>query len=164
MGLSVLAALKVVEYEIHTGDDGLPIVLTYDEELQTWVIRERHPSGAYLCYNPHSETHPWHWQQWDLREALRFTAPDKAVPVWLRYCAWEAGQSDPTVDELIDCENRVVSPYLLQPAHTSVCSTCRRSVDLLCRRDGAMDVAFYICWACRQISHVGVGPVVVEPD
>lgn len=51
------------------------------------------------------------------------------------------------------------SPYIVQPTGKSFCPNCGQPVDLLCRDDGGMDLAFYICFACRWIGQVGVGPV-----
>jgi hypothetical protein len=49
---------------------------------------------------------------------------------------------------------------IIQLAERTTCSTCHNKIDLLCHesmKPGA--AAFLICWNCRTIDQVGVGPV-----
>jgi hypothetical protein len=55
------------------------------------------------------------------------------------------------------------SHWVVQKAENTTCSTCTYTVDLLCRVDGVMKQAFYICWECKAVAQVGVGPVPREP-
>jgi transcription elongation factor Elf1 len=55
------------------------------------------------------------------------------------------------------------SHWVVQKAENTTCSTCTHTVDLLCRVDGVMKQAFYICWECKAVAQVGVGPVPREP-
>jgi hypothetical protein len=49
-------------------------------------------------------------------------------------------------------------PYLLQPAPQSYCPRCLQPVELLCN-EAMTGPSFYICFPCRFIGQVGVGPV-----
>ena len=49
--------------------------------------------------------------------------------------------------------------YVIQLASSSHCPNCKKTVDLLCGEGVKFDPAFYICWGCRTVAQVGVGPV-----
>ena len=51
------------------------------------------------------------------------------------------------------------SNYVLQQCDSSWCKNCSTKVLLLTSRDGRPEASFYICFNCRCISEVGVGPV-----
>jgi hypothetical protein len=50
------------------------------------------------------------------------------------------------------------SPYVLQLASKTRCPQCHQPTDLLIRRNGTISSAapaFYICYGCRLVVHVG---------
>jgi hypothetical protein len=54
--------------------------------------------------------------------------------------------------------------YVIQSAgEKTTCGTCGKHVDMLCPKDLVSEVItqpwFYICWRCRSIGQIGVGPV-----
>jgi rRNA maturation endonuclease Nob1 len=60
------------------------------------------------------------------------------------------------------------STYVVQRDEKSFCPKCGKSVDLLCNSsiepfiwpwDPEKRPWFYVCWACKHIAQVGVGPV-----
>lgn len=52
------------------------------------------------------------------------------------------------------------SNYVLQLDEKSFCPQCEKPVDLLCDNEGNVRKPwFYICWACKTVAQVGVGPV-----
>jgi hypothetical protein len=56
-------------------------------------------------------------------------------------------------------------PYdLLGCGDKSVCPKCRKSVELLSSEACRSLPAFYICWDCRWIGQVGMGPVTVDDE
>jgi len=59
-----------------------------------------------------------------------------------------------------------LSPYIVQAATMSKCPMCGQALALLCDQKGDLNNKtkpwFYICWLCRNISQVGVGPVTEE--
>jgi hypothetical protein len=66
--------------------------------------------------------------------------------------------------------------YVIQKADSSFCPNCGDNVHLLCPKwgskqestttdDGRLpDVAFYICFKCMKVFHVGVGEVTRDSD
>ena len=54
--------------------------------------------------------------------------------------------------------SKTKSNYVLQSAEKSHCPKCGSEVDLLCEKDFD-GPAFYICFNCKVIGHVGKGPV-----
>ena len=55
------------------------------------------------------------------------------------------------------------SNYVVQGTTKSVCPACASPVDLLCPKSGnTFKPWFYICWLCKSITQVGVGPVIRE--
>ena len=57
----------------------------------------------------------------------------------------------------------MLSTYVLQQADKSTCPLCGQHLSLLCDHKGNVKKPwFYICWTCRNITQVGVGPVVEE--
>ena len=55
------------------------------------------------------------------------------------------------------------SNFVMQVAKGSFCPDCLKTVTLLCKRnDPFMDPAFYICFPCNKVGHVGKGPVEME--
>lgn len=56
-----------------------------------------------------------------------------------------------------------MAQWVIQAAPKSHCRQCGGPIDLLTpelRMGGLPRVPmFYICWACKQVSEVGVGPV-----
>lgn len=59
------------------------------------------------------------------------------------------------------------SDYIIETEEKSFCPKCHQRVDLLApgvsyaNRSNAPDKTpwFYICWACKFVAQVGVGPV-----
>jgi len=52
------------------------------------------------------------------------------------------------------------SKYIFQPADDTRCEFCHNIVFLLCREDLKEDKPmFYICFHCKTIAEVGIGPV-----
>lgn len=59
--------------------------------------------------------------------------------------------------------DRIFTPasnFILSPTPMSHCPNCRGSVKLLSRKDGTPLI--YICFVCRKMWEVGVGPVKEE--
>lgn len=57
------------------------------------------------------------------------------------------------------------SAYILQPSDKTLCPSCKTHVDMVATRSGKLDGRhpwFYVCWTCRAITQVGVGPVLRE--
>lgn len=53
-----------------------------------------------------------------------------------------------------------LSTYVVQNDENTKCPLCGQRVQLLCDRRGNLRKPwFYICWLCRNIVQVGVGPV-----
>ena len=50
----------------------------------------------------------------------------------------------------------------MQESKGSTCPSCKKTVDLLC--PASLSVAFYICWTCKTIAEVGIGPVIRDPN
>ena len=66
---------------------------------------------------------------------------------------------------------QLVSTYVVQQESTAICPMCGQRMYLLCDRKGnSKKPWFYICWTCRNIVQVGIGPVTTiesartEPD
>jgi transcription elongation factor Elf1 len=57
----------------------------------------------------------------------------------------------------------MTSRWIVQKAEGTSCPVCKSTADILCRIDGVMRQAFYICWTCKSVAQVGVGPVPREP-
>jgi hypothetical protein len=56
-----------------------------------------------------------------------------------------------------------LSTYVVQPSPDSRCPMCNQYLQLLCDRKGNIRKPwFYICWSCRNITQVGIGPVEEE--
>lgn len=55
----------------------------------------------------------------------------------------------------------MTSPYIIQDADKTRCYECNGRVDLLCDKEGDMisKPAFYICWKCKRVAHIGRGHV-----
>ena len=52
------------------------------------------------------------------------------------------------------------SKYIVQAAEGTTCPTCGTTAQLLCHRDmPPRAIAFYICFPCRFVGQIGVGPV-----
>jgi hypothetical protein len=53
------------------------------------------------------------------------------------------------------------SPYVVQPDGHTMCPSCHKHVDLLCEEFPPRRLRpwFYICWNCKTIVQLGVGPV-----
>lgn len=51
------------------------------------------------------------------------------------------------------------SKYILVSTTQSYCPDCHVTVDLLCHADIIRAASFYICFICRKVFQVGVGPV-----
>jgi DNA-directed RNA polymerase subunit RPC12/RpoP len=49
--------------------------------------------------------------------------------------------------------------YIIQTAESSRCPLCNGKVDLLCPGDLRKGPMFYICFDCKTVAKVGVGPV-----
>lgn len=51
--------------------------------------------------------------------------------------------------------------YVIQKASMSHCPDCNDAVDLLCPAgfEAWAIPTFYICWACKKVFQVGMGPV-----
>jgi DNA-directed RNA polymerase subunit RPC12/RpoP len=57
----------------------------------------------------------------------------------------------------------MVSKWIMQESKGSTCPSCKKkTVDLLC--PASLSVAFYICWTCKTIAEVGIGPVIRDPN
>ncbi len=50
------------------------------------------------------------------------------------------------------------SPYILMPMPQSFCQKCHQKVSLLCGETHSLP-SFFICWNCKSVAEVGVGPV-----
>jgi hypothetical protein len=56
-----------------------------------------------------------------------------------------------------------LSTYVVQPDPKTKCPMCGRPVDMLCDHKGNVRKPwFYICWFCRNVVQLGVGPVTRE--
>jgi hypothetical protein len=55
-------------------------------------------------------------------------------------------------------------PYVLIKTEKSRCPGCMQPVHLLDTAEFASHPAFFICFNCRSVMHVGVGPVQVEKE
>jgi len=53
-----------------------------------------------------------------------------------------------------------IEPYHLVECDKSFCRTCHGKAMLLC--SDLATPAFYICWSCRMVAEVGVGPIQKE--
>jgi hypothetical protein len=61
----------------------------------------------------------------------------------------------------------MVSKWIMQESKGSTCPSCKKTVDLLCPASLSVafyTVAFYICWTCKTIAEVGIGPVLRDPN
>lgn len=59
------------------------------------------------------------------------------------------------------------SPYLLTPTEKSHCPKCHRLVWILSNLKtptGFKGPAFYVCFECKYVGHIGVGPVDCQPE
>jgi hypothetical protein len=56
-----------------------------------------------------------------------------------------------------------VSTYIVQAALNAKCPLCGQPVDMLCDHKGNIKKPwFFVCWTCRNITQIGVGPVTEE--
>lgn len=52
-----------------------------------------------------------------------------------------------------------MSEFVIQKTNGSFCYKCNKKVDLLISDNMRVDAMFYICWNCKSVAQVGVGPV-----
>ena len=52
------------------------------------------------------------------------------------------------------------SNYIIHKTDSSFCPLCGSNVHLLIDRDGNPATSFYICFSCKYVAQVGVGPVI----
>lgn len=63
----------------------------------------------------------------------------------------------------LDDAGPLPSWYSLRPVTHSKCPSCKQVMEMLIDPGRVNNSPyFYICWTCRSIGHVGVGPVVRE--
>ena len=78
-------------------------------------------------------------------------------------CPFIETDADAEACEDKNCQLHPASKYVLQSAEKSFCPKCGKEVHLLCpvnERFGGP--SFYICFHCKYIGEVGVGPIRVE--